>query len=510
MEVLANYGAVKNEDLLEAVFEFNSLELVQFDTADVHILFSPETFQLFRLGAMAASIIRNVRAGESASELAVRYNLSESKLRLLVATITKAVKAAPHVSLTTKPTNYDNFIGPELGKLVLMVNNYCNLKCTYCYELNTVFSKKAIDMSQTIAQTTLDKFYSAFRTVHQIMFIGGEPALSEEVIEFACEYAVRCAQKRNVLPPSFSMITNGAKMTEKLFELIRKYEIQATFSLDGPKAVHDLVRIRHDDSGSYDATSANIRRYSSMFKDKLSIEATLTRAHQHAQITASNLVDFFAREFGVKSTHIVPAGLPNNDPLNAYSDTDPYIERELEEAAAKSIDNIFNDMMSEQGTEGSTMGSLDLVGGMLRSLVKREAILNMCPAGTTQLVVDAFGDLYPCWMFAGQDQFKMGNILRDDIFNSQSRKLLDRIHENNKTKNTQCSKCYARHVCHACIGNNDHSTGAIETIDERFCNTVRNSLKTILIKIGEVRQDPAQWNKLQAAVGRGPEQQCKC
>jgi uncharacterized protein len=510
MESMLNQDRTSNSGLSEALLHFNSLDLVQFDKEDIHILFSPETFQLFRLGKVASSILHDVRQGHLISTLAEKYELSEARLAQLLASISDAVKAAPRVSTQPLNENQENFLGSELGKLVLMVNNYCNLKCAYCYELNTVFSKRAIDMPRVVVETALDKFYGAFRRIENLMFIGGEPTLSEEVIEMSCEYAVRQAKQRDCPPPKFSLITNGAKMTEKIFEIIAQYEIQVTFSLDGPKAVQDLVRIRHDDTGSYDVTTGNIRRYSSMFKDKMFVEATLTRAHKTADVSASDLVDFFAREFDLKSAHIVPAGLPKEDPLNPYSDADPYIEKEIDEAAAKSMDNILEQMLNPDIAGRKTGGSLDSVGEMLRSLVTKEAMLTMCPAGTTQLVVDAFGDLYPCWMFAGEDQFKMGNILRDDIFNSLSRKLLKRIHDNNKKENPQCSACYARYVCHACIGNNQHSTGSLETIDERYCTTVRNSLKTILVKIGEMRQNPARWDQLQAAVGQVRERQHKC
>jgi len=492
---------------------FRSLELVQFDNADVHVLFSPQTLQLFRLSKLAATVVQETRGGSPLSEVSMKYCLSESKLVDFLEGITAAVESAPRVSPRSKDHNGAAALGPVLGKLALMVNNYCNLKCTYCYELDTVFKKKPIDMPQEVIRTTLDKFYCAFSAILELMFIGGEPTLSDAVVEFACRYSTQCARERGCSPPSFSMITNGAKMTERMFEVIRQYEIQATFSIDGPKTVQDLVRIRHDNSGSYDAAAENIRRYALMFEDKLSIEATLTRAHKDAHVSVSELLDFFAREFGVRTPHIAAAGLAEGDPLNPYSSTDSYLEREFEEATTKSVDNLFDELRAGGRNGGRATGVLDLVTEMLRSLVKQESTLAMCPAGTTQLVVDALGDLYPCWMFAGKDQFKMGNIMRDGIFSALSMRVLQRIRDNDKEHNPQCSVCCARYVCHACIGNNQNMTGAIESIDERFCNTVRGSLKAILLKIAEARQDPTRWSEIRNGVNRSRERQgktCQC
>jgi radical SAM protein with 4Fe4S-binding SPASM domain len=111
----------------------------------------------------------------------------------------------------------------------------------------------------------------------------------------------------------------------------------------------------------------------------------------------------------------------------------------------------------------------------------------MCPAGTAQLVVDAQGDILPCWMFAGVPEMTMGNILRDGLSNPRLDTLLSRIARNNKLENTECATCYARHVCHACIGNHQNINGSIEDVDRNHCNTVRATLRTVLVKISEHR-----------------------
>ena len=53
----------------------------------------------------------------------------------------------------------------------------------------------------------------------------------------------------------------------------------------------------------------------------------------------------------------------------------------------------------------------------------------MCPAGMSQIVVDAFGDIYPCWMFAGNAEHVMGNILRDEVRGPRALQVINRIEE---------------------------------------------------------------------------------
>lgn len=481
--------------------EFNSLDLKVFSSDEAHVLFSPETLQLFVLNPTAASVIRDLSTAEDLPSLALQYGIAAENLREFLASTIHAVKTARPVATDKTGTETQNPLSDVLPKLVLMINNYCNLKCTYCYEHETVFKRKPIDMSQLVIETALRKFFEAFSVIGQIMFIGGEPTLSEDCVEHACKCVSHLAAERSRNLPAFAMITNGAHITERMFAIIQKYEIQVTFSIDGPPKVHDLVRIRHDDSGSYDEAAANIRRYRARFPEKLGIECTLTQAHKQAGFSVSDISKFFASEFGVSTPHLAAAGLPRHDPLSPYWGSDSYLERELSDAAAASIRNLFEDLLAQNEPEDRpAQAGLDLASGMLRNLMKRKSSVEMCPAGTLQLVVDSMGDVYPCWMFAGMDGFKMGNILRDDLFNESARKVLGRIFANTKKTNPECSVCYARYVCHACLGNNQNSTGALETMDEHFCNGVRGVLKSILVQIGEARQEPAKWGKIRSAV----------
>jgi uncharacterized protein len=481
--------------------ELSSLDLVQLGNERVQVAFVPETLQLFRLSALSASVVRDGREGLSVDEIASRHGLPVASVRRFLENLVAGVRAGAPATGLARASIPGNPIGPVLPKLVLMVNNYCNLKCTYCYEHETVFTRKAIDMHPQVVRTALRKFYDAFEGVRELMFIGGEPSISEHVVALACETATALAAGRGQEPPAFCMITNGVRMSDRLFDLIRAYEIQVTFSLDGPAAVQDGVRLRHDDTGSYAVVSGNLKRYVAEFPDKAGIECTVTQVQRKAGATVSDLVDFFAREFGVLEPHVAPAGLAPGDPLNPYAPGDPYLEREFEEAAEKGMDNLLA-VLSGEG-DGGARGRVDMVASMLRTLLRRRSTLDMCPAGTAQLVVDAFGDVYPCWMFAGMDGFRMGNVLRDEVFNPLAARVLGRIHRNTKATNPLCSACYARYACNACIGNNQNATGAIETIDERFCNVVRGTLRTVLLRVAEARQDESRWALIQANAARG-------
>jgi uncharacterized protein len=449
-----------------------NLELAQFERNGKTILFHPETLCIFRVSRPAAALIREAQRGVAEADLCARYNTTPDGLDRLLAPIVQTIDrhGRPLSRLDSGSLLKRNGLLP---KAVLMINNYCNLKCTYCYEHEAVFTRKAIDMPAQVTRFAIDKIYAAFEGVDTWMFIGGEPTLSEDAIELACRYAVETAQRHGAIKPSFGMISNGVRMTDRLIALIRQYEIQVTFSLDGPKKVNDLVRIRHDNSGTFDAVAANVRRYREILPDKAQVECTVTQAHRAAGLSLTEVLDFCANDLGIDEPHIAAAGMPAHNPLNPYGPGSS-LRDEFIAAAETSMDTLLN---------GNKGGKLDVVASMVHRLATRNPKPIMCPAGMSQIVVDAFGDIYPCWMFAGSPEHAMGNILRDDLRGPQSLRVLDRVERNSKAANPSCSTCYARSVCSACIGNNHNSTGKLEDPSPDFCDTVRGTLRVVVERL---------------------------
>ncbi|MEA2694481.1 MAG: uncharacterized protein QOJ16_3868 [Acidobacteriota bacterium] len=491
--------------------QFRGLESVQFSSEEAHVLFIPETLQLFLLSPAGAAALDGIRQGKPLAEAASEGGYDPGALEGFVHHLIAEVGKAPSAARARAGATAEEYIGPVLPKLVFMVNNFCNLRCTYCYEHATVFKEPATTMTRELVDSALERFHAAFRGCAELMFIGGEPTLSESIIEYACLRAAEISRERGV-EISFSMITNGVRMTEKMFEIIDRFGVQVTFSMDGPQKVHDSERLRQDGSGSYDLMMKNVRRYQEKHADKLGVECTLTHAQARRGVTVSDLSRFFADELDVSAPHIAAAGLVAGDLLNPFTNQPTRLENEFEQAAGTAMDELFLHLEAPDAQIGKRAG-LDLVSGMVKRLMRRQSALEMCPAGTSQLVVDSHGDVYPCWMFAGMPAFRMGNVTRDPVFNDVARKVLQRIIENDKRRNPQCSVCYARYACNACLGNNQNSTGLLERIDENYCNTIRGTLRTVVLKLGEAKADKARWEAIRGGAGRSADlrkEHCPC
>jgi radical SAM protein with 4Fe4S-binding SPASM domain len=198
-------------------------------------------------------------------------------------------------------------------------------------------------------------------------------------------------------------------------------------------------------------------------------------------------MNFLAVEFGVNEPHIAVASLPDGHPLMPVGEAAEAMDRGFSDAVDLSVANI----LAERLSGGSETGPrLSYVADMMRALAERSATSAMCSAGTAQIVVDAHADVYPCWMFAGKPDFRMGNILEDGLERMLSGDVIARVLANTKLTNETCSTCYARFVCHACIGNNQIRTGFIEGVDPRFCDRTRRNLVTVLSAIATGHVEP--------------------
>jgi uncharacterized protein len=460
---------------------FLALDLVVVRGQTASVLFCPERFVLMRLsdeGLVAAEL---ALSPECSDALVESSGIGEF-LRI----------AVDYVSQSEKVEIFDARLMPfegakeRLPKLVLMVNNYCNLRCKYCYEHATAFQDPAACISRTAIRATIDKCYENFSDIGTILFLGGEPTLSEAAIEEGCVYSLSQAMRLGRSKPGFGMITNGMRISEHLEEVIETYGIQLTFSMDGPKATNDLVRIRHDGSGSHDAVAVNIKRFVAKYPDTTSIESTVTRAQTDSGLSVPGLLNYLANEFGVAEPHIAIAALPAGHAL-LPGDRGAAMDSEFVEAVELSVTNLLGGERTGVGTRGRAR--LSYAADLLRALSGKLASDAMCAAGNSQLVVDSHGDVFPCWMFAGDSAFRMGNILEDSLENILRSEVVTRIRANTKLTNETCVACYARFVCHACIGNNRISSGSIAEMDPRFCERTRHSLSAVLVAISNAQAD---------------------
>ncbi|WP_308898977.1 radical SAM peptide maturase, CXXX-repeat target family [Candidatus Desulfosporosinus nitrosoreducens] len=169
----------------------------------------------------------------------------------------------------------DDYVKPRPGvcatdpdlkskNITFVVTEKCNLNCTYCYETHKSNKK----MSKQVAKDAIDflfdegKVNGYFDHVTSpgviLDFIGGEPLLEIELIDYIVEYFKFKAFEVNS-PWAFNYMiaftTNGILFKTKAvqdFLKRNKGRVSIGLTIDGNKELHDACRVFPNGSGSYD------------------------------------------------------------------------------------------------------------------------------------------------------------------------------------------------------------------------------------------------------------------
>ena len=191
-----------------------------------YLVFLPNTFQIFCANEYTLPIIQDINKGMIYIDAKEKYpELTEDMYTKIYSVFQKKTRCS------------NEKMPPDiLYRLVINVSNMCNMGCKYCYANKGVYNSSQNLMSNEMAEVVLEKFYKIFNTIETIQLFGGEPCLNIPAIKTVCEYV-----ERNNKTTEIGMVTNGTILTDELLQLIVKYNILVTISLDHEN-IHDILR----------------------------------------------------------------------------------------------------------------------------------------------------------------------------------------------------------------------------------------------------------------------------
>lgn len=157
---------------------------------------------------------------------------------------------------------YNDCVDPVFD-VTFIVTEDCNLRCSYCYQHNK--SQKA--MSKSTAKRAVDflfeedkigAYYNASQSKGIILeFIGGEPFLEIDLIDYITEYFKYKSHKNNHIWKDNYMLTfstNGTLMNDSRVQHYierNKNKVSLSITVDGNQELHDSCRKFADGTGSY-------------------------------------------------------------------------------------------------------------------------------------------------------------------------------------------------------------------------------------------------------------------
>src|SRR6266581_6314752 len=100
------------------------------------------------------------------------------------------------------------------------------------------------------------------------------------------------------------MISNGTILSPKIIDLIKRYEIKMTVSLDGPPEINDRLRIARSGQPITQRVAENIRILKEETGQPGQIEGTYTRLHVEERVSVADVMDYVLNELGIHLLHM--------------------------------------------------------------------------------------------------------------------------------------------------------------------------------------------------------------
>jgi uncharacterized protein len=312
---------------------------------------------------------------------------------------------------------------PRLGRLTLNISNLCNLACSYCYADQGRYHGPENLMSMVQMEEALRRILELYGEIEVVHFFGGEPLMNLPAIDAAGIY-LQGAVSDGLLPrmPRLVVTTNGTWSNPAVIDTLAHWNISLTVSWDGSREIHDRCRPMLSGGSSYELLADSLTRFRENGID-FEVECTYNGYHRLNGISITDLMEFFFEQTGRKILHIAPAFLPRPDARDLISKGN-YLDlaslaEDYRTAARVSIANL-------QKGEGPILQFAYRVAEHIATRIPAQAY---CPAFFSQITVATDGTVYPCFMFAGDARYSMGNLFEGSFPNSNAATVLRRYFE---------------------------------------------------------------------------------
>lgn len=359
----------------------------------------------------------------------------------------------------------------SVNTVTFQVTEDCNLKCTYCYQINKSPAKLSFEYAKKFIDLLIedsykdDTYFSLTKTSGVVCeFIGGEPLLEIDLIDEIVDYfRVRLIEENHPWLEYFkiSMISNGVLyFDKKVQDFIIKNNSILSFgiSLDGCKELHDACRIFENGQGSYDIAVEGCMHYMKNYNDTMYTKMTF--APENINYTYKALTSLINLGYNIIHCNPIYEDKWNeNHPGIYYNELKKVADYLIENDLYKDIDiSVFD---------------YNLFDKMDYSVDNR----NYCGSTGHMLSVDPKGDIYPCIRFMksslGDDikPFKIGNIfdgINVTVPDKKRINILDSITATSQSTN-ECIECPISKGCGWCSGYNYQKFGTVNKRATYIC-----------------------------------------
>lgn len=319
---------------------------------------------------------------------------------------------------------------PPVRALSLAVAQKCNLGCAYCYAEGGSFGGPQTSMEVNTALASVELLFADVAAGERanLSFLGGEPLLSRPVIHAATARAEEIAAAHGV-EVTFSITTNGTRLTSADGAFFEAHGFAVTVSLDGLAAAHDRLRPYRSGRGSFDDVLERVAPLLAMQR-RMQVSARVTVTPENLDVREA-LDAFVALGF-----HSVGFSPLLRSPTGAGELGRAELAALLEGMVA------CGEEFERRVVAGERYPFTNAVNAM-REIHRGTHRPYPCGAGAGYLGVSADGDLAACHRFVGDEHGALGSVFSGIDRGRQAQWLTERhVH-----RQEPCRSCWARYLC---------------------------------------------------------------
>lgn len=310
----------------------------------------------------------------------------------------------------------------SFSSCTLVLTNYCNLSCMYCYE-NKDFLKLQ-NMEERIAFAAIEYvtyWASLFKRSSIVSFFGGEPTLCWPLLRKSVSY-LKQKSKEKGCDYSTRITTNGCVSENKAKWLAENMD-SISISMDGYREIHNMQRCN-----SFDSVYRTAKIVYRLAPRKIGFRTTITR---RSVFYLPKITLFFAKEF--------PGCIINFEPV------DPSTRQNFKDLVPDS--SLFFDKFIESIPIAAKFGSkIRTSVSMMGSASNR-----FCGVGSSNFMILPDGKITSCNRMIGDDPisciFNYGYFNKSKgkfIFDNKKYWFLKELTVNNLSR---CDNCFAKFSC---------------------------------------------------------------
>jgi len=361
----------------------------------------------------------------------------------------------------------------RMSSLTLHVAHTCNMKCGYCYADFGLYGGPAGVMTAGRAREFIDRLFSTCGNAPEVsvQFFGGEPLLNYPVVRDATEYAVERARASDK-KIRFGMTTNGLLLDEEKAEYLGSRGFTLTVSIDGPKDTNDRIRPTSRGGPTYDRIVAVVpllRKF-----PRAGARVTVTRKDLDVYRIVTHLADVGFPEIGVSN-------VTTSDPEWALGEED---YATLLVGFRRLAERFVDDAMR------GVVFPFSNIRNVMAQIHEGAARTHPCGAGIRLFAGTPDGGLYLCHRFAGNEEFRLGDVGRgiDTMIQSDFLKSLD------VREKLECETCWLRTLCAGGCHHVSHEhVGDACGVDPALCPWLREWFRIGLESYVKLGQDAPEF-----------------